>query len=92
MRLKGVVTTLTAVVLVLGLSAISHAQLAKEGTYSGAYGWSLSSTVHQLEEGRAFSQDVYKGTFFNDEGKGFLHESNTPARFESISGYKATIL
>ena len=75
MRLKGVVTTLIAVVLGLGLGATAHAQLAKEGTYSGAYGWSVSSTTYQLAAGQVFSQDVYKGTFFNDAGKGFLHES-----------------
>jgi hypothetical protein len=73
---------------VLGLGATAHAQLAKEGTYSGAYGWSVSSTVHQLEEGHVFTQDVYKGTFFNDEGKGFLHESSwiCPAITELVKG------
>jgi len=88
MRLKGVVTTLTAVVLVLGLGVTAHAQLAREGTYSGSYGWSVSSTVHQLDEGHIFSQDVYKGTFFNDQGKGFLHESSwvCPAISELIKG------
>ena len=88
MGLQGVVTTLTVGILVLGLGATGHAQLAKEGTYSGAYGWSVSSTVHQLEEGHVFSQDVYKGTFFNDEGKGFLHESSwvCPAVTELVKG------
>ena len=28
------------------------------------------------QKGHVFSQDVYKGTFFNDAGKGFLHESS----------------
>jgi hypothetical protein len=88
MRLQGVVITLTAIVFVLGLEATAHAQLAKEGTYSGAYGWSVSSMVHQLEEGHVFTQDVYKGTFFNDEGKGFLHESSwvCPAVTELVKG------
>ena len=47
-----------------------------QGTYSGLYGWTLSSTVHKVEEGHVFTQDVYKGTFFNDAGEGFLHESS----------------
>ena len=51
-------------------------QLAKRGTYTGLYGWSLSSTVQQLEGGHVYAQDVYKGTFFNDTGEGFLHESS----------------
>ena len=70
MRLTRVVTTLSAVVLGLGLGVTAHAQLAKEGTYSGAYGWSVASTTYQLAAGQVFSQDVYKGTFFNDAGEG----------------------
>ena len=63
-------------------------QLAKRGTYSGSYGWSLSSTVHQLEEGHVFSQDLFKGTFFNDAGEGFLHRSSciAPAVSELTDG------
>jgi hypothetical protein len=67
---------LATVALVLLLGAHAEAQLAKQGTYSGLYGWTLSSTVHKVEEGHVFTQDVYKGTFFNDAGKGFLHESS----------------
>jgi len=51
-------------------------QLAKRGTYSGVYGWSVSSTTHQLEEVHVYIHDLYKGTFFNDAGEGFLHESS----------------
>ncbi len=54
-------------------------EIAKSGTYSGSFGWSLTSTVHQLEEGHVFSQDVFKGTFFNDSGEGFLHQSSCVA-------------
>ncbi len=81
-------TALMVVALVLGLGGTAQAQLAKQGTYSGNYGWSFSSTVHQLEEGHIFSQDVYKGTFFNNEGKGFLHESSwvCPGTTELVQG------
>jgi len=51
-------------------------QLAQRGTYSGVYGWSVSSTTHQLEEGHVYIHDLYNGTFFNDAGEGFLHESS----------------
>jgi hypothetical protein len=51
-------------------------ELAKRGTYSALYGWTYSATVHQLEEGHIFIHDVYKGTFFNDAGKGFLHKAS----------------
>ena len=48
------------------------AQLAKQGTYTGLFGWNISSASHELEEGHVVTQDVYSGTFFNDEGNGFL--------------------
>ena len=52
------------------------AQLPKQGTYSGLFGWNVSSTTHELEEGHVVTQDVYSGTFFNGEGNGFLHETS----------------
>ena len=52
------------------------AELAKRGTYSGSFGWSLTSTPHQLEEGHVFSHDVFKGTYFSESGEGFLHQSS----------------
>ena len=50
------------------------APLAKQGTYTGLFGWNLSSAAHELEEGHVVTQDSYDGTFFNDDGDGFLHE------------------
>ncbi len=63
-------------------------ELAKQGTYSGSYGWSLSSTAHVLDEGHIFSQDVFRGTFFNESGGGFLHQSScvAPAVTELTDG------
>ena len=63
-------------------------ELAKQGTYSGSYGWSLSSTAHALDEGHIFSQDVFRGTFFNESGGGFLHQSScvAPAVTELTDG------
>ena len=51
-------------------------QLPKEGNCSGLFGWNVSSTPHELEEGHVVTQDVYSGTFFNVEGNGFLHETS----------------
>lgn len=76
MRMKRAYGVLAVVTLALLFGERVEAQLAKQGTYTGLYGWSLSSTVHQLEEGHVYTQDVYKGTFFNDTNKGFLHESS----------------
>lgn len=49
-------------------------QLAKSGTYSGSFGWSLSSTVYQLEDGHEYTHAVFKGTIFNNNLEGFLHQ------------------
>ena len=76
MRTKGAGGMLATGALVLLLGAPAAAQLAKQGTYSAVYGWTLSSTVHKVEDGHDFTHDVYKGTIFNDAGKGFLHEAS----------------
>ena len=76
MRTKRACGMLAVVGLALLFGRHAEAQLAKQGTYSGLYGWTLSSTAHQLEEGHVYTQDVYRGTFFNDAGKGFLHEAS----------------
>jgi len=54
-------------------------ELAKQGTYSGSFGWSMSSSVHELEEGHVFTHDLYKGTFFNENWEGFLHQASCVA-------------
>lgn len=54
-------------------------QLAKRGTYSGSFGWSSSSTVFQLEGGHEYTHAVFKGTFFNENWEGFLHQSSCVA-------------
>ena len=76
MRTKGTGGMLATGALMLLLGAPAAAQLAKQGTYSAMYGWTLSSTVHKVEDGHVFTHDVYKGTIFNDAGKGFLHEAS----------------
>jgi hypothetical protein len=76
MRRKRAVGTLAVAVLALVWVQAAEAQLAKQGTYGGLYGWTVSSTVQQLEEGHVYTQDLYRGTFFNDAGEGFLHESS----------------
>ena len=76
MKTKGTGRMLATGALVLLLGASAAAQLAKQGTYAAVYGWTLSSTVHQVEDGHVFTHDVYKGTIFNDAGKGFLHEAS----------------
>ena len=77
-----------AALLVMSATFGVAEELAKRGTYSGVYGWSYSASPHQIEEGHLFIQDIYKGTFFNDAGKGFLHESSMvcPAVTDIVNG------
>ena len=64
------------------------APLAKQGTYTGLFGWNLSSAAHELEEGHVVTQDSYDGTFFNDDGDGFLHETSwvCPGTTDTVNG------
>ena len=70
MRTKGTGGMLATGALVLLLGAPAAAQLAKQGTYSAVYGWTLSSTVHKVEDGHVFTYDVYKGTILMTRGRG----------------------
>jgi hypothetical protein len=78
----------SAALLLTSATLVAAEELAKRGTYSGVYGWTYSATVHQIEEGHLFIQDIYKGTFFNDAGKGFMHESSIvcPAVTDIVNG------
>ena len=66
-----------AIALVFVIGGTAQAQLAKSGKYSGQYGWSSSGTAFEMEEGRTIWVGSYGGAFFNDAGKGFLHNSST---------------
>jgi hypothetical protein len=73
MRMQGRWGTLAAVVLVLWCEASAGAQLAKQGTYSGHFGWYAVGKTVELEPGHEFFLGEYSGTFLNDAGPGFLH-------------------
>jgi hypothetical protein len=73
MRMQGRGGTLAAVVLVLWCEASAGAQLAKQGTYSGHFGWYAVGKTVEVEPGHEFFLGEYSGTFLNDAGPGFLH-------------------
>ncbi|NIR31151.1 MAG: hypothetical protein GWN84_17935 [Gammaproteobacteria bacterium] len=76
MKIHGASHLLFLLAVFLVEPGYAHAELAKKGTYSGSFGFSASSSAYQLEQGHTYTQDVYKGIFFNDSGTGFLHESS----------------
>ena len=74
---KSVFALLMGLMLIGAFVSIAHAQLAKSGTYSGQFGWASSGTAFEMEEGRTIWVGSYGGAFFNDTGKGFLHNSSS---------------
>jgi hypothetical protein len=62
-----------AVGLVLVLGAHAEAQMAKQGTYAGNFGWYAIGKTFELEKDHAFWVGEFSGTFFNEAGQGFLH-------------------
>ena len=75
MSTRRALTTSLIVAAVLGVAPGADAQLAKQGKYSGTYQRVVSTTPYQLEAEHVYTQDVYRGSFFNDAGEGFLHQS-----------------
>src|SRR5437867_2016424 len=54
----------------------AEAQLAKQGTYSGKFGWYAVGKGFEIEKGHEFWVGEFSGTFFNDAGEGFMHETS----------------
>ena len=65
---------LVTVVALLAVPSAGDAQLAREGTFAGKFGWTSGGTPHEME-GRTFFVGSFSGPFFNDAGSGFLHHS-----------------
>lgn len=73
MKGKGLAGILAAAAIVLLLGTHAEAQLAKKGTYKGTYGHTAVGETIDAGEGRRLFGGVIKGSFVNDDGKGFLH-------------------
>ena len=87
--LAGAILVITALLLMSATQAeAAETQLAKQGSFSGLFGWTYTGAIHQIEEGHVFTHDIYKGTFFNDAGKGWLHETSLvcPAVGDLVNG------
>jgi hypothetical protein len=84
MKTRAVWVTVLVVVVILFLGASAEAQLPKEGKYTSVFGWTFNGKVMEIEKEYLFIYGEYVGTNFNDEGKGFLHQT---ALVCSGSGY-----
>lgn len=67
-----------ALALVLGflVSYASAADLPKKGKFSGNFGWYATGKSHEIEQNHLYWVGEFAGTFFNDDGKGFMHQSS----------------
>jgi len=73
MKTKRTLRMLVALSIVLFLGAHAEAQMAKQGTYSGNFGWYAVGKTFEIEKDHAFWVGEFSGTFFNEAGQGFLH-------------------
>jgi hypothetical protein len=64
---------LAAVAIMLSLGARAGAQLAKQGTYTGKFGWYAIGKTFDIEKDHMLFVGEFNGTVFNDTGSGFLH-------------------
>jgi hypothetical protein len=62
-----------AAALILYLGTYAEVQLAKQGTYTGRFGWSAVGKTVELESEHALFVGEFNGVVFNDAGSGFLH-------------------
>ncbi len=65
--------TLAVLALVLCLGASAEAQMAKQGTYTGRFGWSTMGKTFEIEKDHMVFVGEYSGMVFNDSGSGFMH-------------------
>ena len=73
MRNKLLFGSLTALALVLVVGVTAEAQLPKQGTFAGKFGWWAVGKVYEMEKGHIYWEGEFNGTLFNDAGEGFLH-------------------
>jgi hypothetical protein len=73
MRTKRVYRMLATVVIMLVLAAHAEAQLAKQGTYTGKFGWYGIGKTFEMEKDHLLFVGEFNGSMFNDSGSGFLH-------------------
>jgi hypothetical protein len=70
----------TALMVAFGLLAPGFqgiaADLPKKGKFTGNFGWYAVGKPHELEQNHLYWVGEFGGTFFNDDGKGFMHQSS----------------
>jgi hypothetical protein len=89
MHIKGILGTLAVVALMIMLGTHAEAQLAKQGTYAGKFGWhSMGDTTTLPDEGSSYWIGQFNGAFFNEAGSGFLHNTSVicPASASIVDG------
>ena len=68
------IAALAMTILVYGSATLLQAQLPKQGTFSGKFGWVGSGSAYEMDT-RTFFVGSFTGPFTNDAGAGFLHNS-----------------
>jgi hypothetical protein len=66
---------LLALALLLSANVPAQAQMAKQGTYAGWFGWSSSGTLYEMGKDEVHWVGEYGGATINDAGKGLWHDA-----------------
>ena len=85
MRINRTWGTLAAIACVLWCGASAEAQLAKQGTYAGHFGWYAVGKTVELEPGHLFFLGEYSGTFLNDAD--ILDHRDQAQSFDQIAAW-----
>lgn len=73
MHLRRAFTLMATVALGLFWGMNAEAQLAKQGTYAGKFGWYAIGKTLEIKNDHLLFVGEFNGTAFNDTGSGFLH-------------------
>lgn len=72
---SGIATALATLLLSLPVAG-EEGPLAKQGQFSGKFGWWAVGKIYQMGKEQIYWNGEFNGTFFNDASGGFLHGSS----------------
>jgi len=75
MKARSVWMMMLAFALVLFLGANAEAQIPKQGTYTGWFGWHSFGQATDLGKGNLYWVGEFSGALANSAGSGFLHNT-----------------
>src|SRR4249920_1763719 len=69
-------STVSGIALSVVAAATSAADLPKQGSFEGTFGWFAVGKTFELEKGHIYWVGEFSGTTFNSKGQGFMHNGS----------------